>query len=138
MTRPSDDALWRSVEHTVRDVLLPAIADEWARLAAIQLVGLATYARGRGPDPTSARAAALAAVLDELARGGNEIVLAHWPGETAPQASASALSDALLRDDIHADGVRAALRPLLVANLDADLAESAVLGPPFRGRLPDA
>src|SRR5262245_5010217 len=47
----SDAEIHRAVAATVFDVLLPAIpADaEWARAAAVQLVGLARYAAQRGP-----------------------------------------------------------------------------------------
>jgi aminoglycoside phosphotransferase (APT) family kinase protein len=44
---PSDVALWRSVAHTLVTTVLPAIADPWARTAAIQLVGLAVDAGAR-------------------------------------------------------------------------------------------
>ena len=44
---PTDQQLWWSVRETVRSVLLPQLADPWARLAAVQLVGLVDYAGSR-------------------------------------------------------------------------------------------
>jgi hypothetical protein len=44
---PSDQALWRSVEHTLRTVVLPQLTDEHARSTTIHLIGLAHYARRR-------------------------------------------------------------------------------------------
>jgi len=46
---PADADMWRSVEATVRDVLLPSVADDWARVIAVQLVGMARYAATRPP-----------------------------------------------------------------------------------------
>ena len=60
---PTDEQLWWSVRETVRSVLLPQLADPWARVAAIQLVGLADFARTRGDDPWPARLAELAGAL---------------------------------------------------------------------------
>ena len=74
---PSDAEMWRSVEATVRNVLLPSITDDWARVITVQLAGMARYAATRPPDPTAARVAELAAALDRLA--GNPVVAAHWP-----------------------------------------------------------
>ncbi|MCB0982939.1 MAG: hypothetical protein KDB17_20145, partial [Ilumatobacter sp.] len=76
---PTDAELWRGVEATVRNVLLPALSDDWARAAAVQLVGLARYAQRRPADPTGDRAAELAAALDSL--GHNALVAAHWRGD---------------------------------------------------------
>ena len=79
--------LWRCVDETVLNVLLPALRpdEEWARAVAVQLVGLARYAAGRADDEGDARAAELAATLDTLA--GNELVDACWttgdPADTA-------------------------------------------------------
>ena len=60
---PTDEQLWWSVRETVRSVLLPQLADPWARVAAIQLVGLVDFARTRGDDPWPARLAELADAL---------------------------------------------------------------------------
>ena len=142
--RPSDDSLWAGVEQTLRDVVLPAVADGFARISVVQIIGLAHYARTRGDDPTAERVAAVAAALDGLA--DRAPVTAHWP-QDGPRDAAAVMGAAAgvlvscvaLPDDDHdALAVRAALRPVLVAHLDDDLAGNAVLMSAFRGRLPDA
>lgn len=133
--RPSDEALWGCVATTLREVVLPALDDQWARAATVQLVGLAAYARTRAADPAVARAEELGRALDELA--ANELVAGHWPGD-ALVAAAAALAAAVGRRDEAAEAVRARLRPLLVRHLDEDVTEHEVLLGPFRGRLPDA
>lgn len=80
---PSDDALWRSVEHTLRTVVLPQLTDDHARSTTVHLIGLARYARRR----------------DQLAPPSSE-----WSDQ--------------------------------IAQLDALLAQEAVLLDAFRGRLP--
>jgi hypothetical protein len=133
--------MWRSVEATVRDVLLPALADDWARVTAVQLVGMARFAGTRPADPAGARAAELASVLDEMS--ANPVVAPHWQApSTEPAAVFSAVSavlaDAVPRDDAAGDEVRARLRPVVSRHLDDDLAVTGVLMPYFRGQLPDA
>jgi hypothetical protein len=136
--RPADAALWWSVERTLRDVVLPHVADEWAEVATIQLVGLARYARTRPPDPAAARHRELGTVLDELAASANRLVAHHWPSGDNPVAATAALLTAAVHDDTP-DGaaVQAALRPVVVRHLDEDLAASVVLMGPFRGQLPE-
>lgn len=141
MDEPTDREMWRSVETTVRDVLLPSIADDWARVAAIQLVGMARFARTRPADPLGDRVAELVALLD--AATGNPIVAAHWPAGSRDPAAVLAvvgrvLSDAVSRDDAAGDDVRARLRPVVRRHLDEDIAVTGVLMPYFRGQLPDA
>jgi hypothetical protein len=133
--------MWRAVEATVRDVLLPSVADDWARVAAVQLVGMAHLAATRPADPTSARAAELAAVLDRLR--GNPVVTPHWPvPDPSPDAVLGAvgavLAGAVARDDAAGDEVRAELRTVVSRHLDDDLAVTGPLMPYFRGQLPDA
>ena len=141
MGEPSDAEMWRSVEATVRNVVLPSITDEWARVITVQLAGLARYAATRPPDRTPARVAELAATLDGLA--GNPVVAAHWQSpSTEPQAVFGAVSavlaDAVARDDQPGDDIRARLRTVVSRHLDEDLAVSGMLMPYFRGQLPDA
>lgn len=141
MREPTDAELWRSVATTVERVLVPAIADDWARVAAVQLVGMARYGATRPPDPTAARTAELADALDRLR--SNEIVGTHWPDrsettETVFGAVSRVLADAVGRDDAAGDEVRAALRPVVVRHLDDDLAVTGPMMAYFRGRLPDA
>jgi hypothetical protein len=128
--RVTDEALWQSVVETVRDVLLPALeGDEWARLAALQVVGLAHYARDRGEDPRAARREEVAAVLGRLGLD---------PGEDPLVTAGATLAVAVGHDDADAALVRSELRPVLVRHLDEDLAETMVMMAGFRGRLPDA
>ena len=138
--RPSDDTLWRSVEDTLRTVVLPAVDDEFARSAVIQLVGMVRYARERGDDPSEARIRALSVALDELAAAGH--LRSSWPRDAAPhpkavyEVAAAELAAVVARTDSASAAVRQKLRPLLVADLDADLAGNAVLLDAFRGKLP--
>ena len=141
MAEPSRDELWRGVEYTVRNVLLPSITDDWARVAAIQLIGLARYAATRPDDLTPVRAAELAAALDGLAT--NPIVAELWPGDdrgvaVVMKAISDALSAAIGRTDEAADEIRSVLRPIVVRHLDDDLAVTQPMLPYFRGQLPDA
>ena len=141
MPEPSDGEMWRSVEATVRDVLLPSLADDWARVTAIQLVGMARFAATRPPDPTPARVAELIEALDRLR--ANPVVAPHWPASSAsPEAVFAAvgavLGGAVARDDAPADEVRTELRTVVSRHLDEDLAVTGMLMPYFRGQLPDA
>lgn len=140
MREPSDADMWRSVQATVRDVLLPSLADDWAKVIAIQLVGMARFAATRPVDPLPARATELADQLDAL--GANPIAAAHRPASTDPAAVLAAVSevlaDAVSRDDAAGDEVRAKLRPIVSRHLDEDLAVTGMLMPYFRGQLPDA
>lgn len=136
--RPSDDALWRSVDRTLRDVVLPQLADEWARRSVIGLIGLAAYARARPGDPDEPSRRALAAALDSLST--NRLVQPHWPYASPFEASGAVLAAAVsdTTDDGAAAEARSVLRPLLVQQLETELAGDMVLAEPFRGRLPDA
>ena len=133
--RPTDDALWASMASTLREVILPALEDEWARAAAIRLIGLATYAGARGDDPTDARVEELRVALDEL--GDNELVTSPRRADVLA-ACAEALVAAVGCDDDDAVAARTRLRPLLLRHLDEDLAENAMLMGSFIGRVPDA
>lgn len=134
-----DRALWRGVDATVLDVLLPAIPEDqpWARAVAVQLVGLARYASRRPADASEARTFELTDVLDRLA--GNPLVAAAWQGDrTAPAVLAAVgalLAGAVGRDDPAADEVRRVLRPVVVRQLDDELTATAPLVNAFRGRL---
>jgi hypothetical protein len=137
----TDAEILRSVEATLREVLLPALpADaEWARAAGVQLVGLVRYAVDRSADRTAQRVAEIADVLTDLA--GNEIVGALWSGDRGQRAvmaaAGAARAAAVGRRDVAADEVRAILRPLVVRQLDDELAETAPLVDAFRGVLRD-
>ena len=136
MTRPSDDAIWASIATTLREAVLPAVGDEWARQSVIQLVGLAEYARSRPADDTPARRDRLRVALGSLE--GNPLVGWRAGDDDPEQAAARALVAAVGRTDADADAVRNALRPVLLADLDADLSATESLDAAFRGRLPDA
>lgn len=133
--RLTDRELWRGVEVTVRDVLLPALTDDWARAAAVQLVGVARYAQRRPDDPTGAQVAELAAALDALA--ANPLVPARDSDATDSVlgAAAAALAAAVGDDGPTGDEVRAVLRPVLVRHLEDELAVTAPLVNAFRGKL---
>lgn len=135
--RLDDAELWRCVDRTLTDVVLPAIADDeaWARAATVQLIGLVRYAARRPGDETDARTREIAGVLGELA--GNELV--DWdgvPSEVSVSAAAGrALAAAVGRDDAAAAEVRRALRPIVVRQLDDELAVTSPLVGAFRGVL---
>ena len=134
MAEPTDAQLWRGVEHTVRNVLLPVIDDEWARAAAIQLVGLVRYAATRPSGRRQADAAELGKVLATLA--DNPIVVAAAAADVWATAGA-ALAGAVDDDGPGGDEIRAVLRPVVVRQLDDELAATAPLIPYFRGHLDD-
>ncbi len=141
MSEPSDAEMWRSVEATVRNVLLPSISDEWARVITVQLAGMARYAASRPSDPTSTRVIELTETLDRLA--GNPLVAPYWPSQsTDPSAVYAAVSAVLAaavsRDDQAGADVRDGLRAIVSRHLDEDLAVTSMLMPYFRGQLPDA
>jgi hypothetical protein len=135
----TDAEIHRAVHETIVDVLLPAIGDDaqWARAVAIQLAGLARYAERRGVDRTAARVAELADVLAALA--GNELVSEHWDGGRSKRsvmgAVGAVLAAAVDRNDRDAVEARHALRPVVVRQLDEELAETAPLVDAFRGKL---
>ena len=141
--RPTDTALWASVEATLRRAVLPGIDDPHTRQVVVQLVGLAAYARDRGPDPTPDRIEELAHELDRLAGDGHPVVAGRWSSEHARDAEAvmtacaDVLAVAIDADDAARREVQRRLRPRLVDQLDADLATEDVLLGAFRGRLPD-
>ena len=135
----TDVEIHRAVAATVREVLLPALRDDagWARAAAIQLVGLTQYAARRAPDRTVDCVAELAALMTALA--GNELVDDAWDGDPSQRAvmraAGTVLASAVGRDDEASRAAADALRPVLVRQLDDELAETAPLVDAFRGRL---
>lgn len=137
MAEPTDDQLWRGFEHTVRNVLLPAIDDEWARAAAIQLVGLAHYASTRPQGRVDANTAELARVLATLS--SNHIVarvpLTSGSAADVFAAAGAALAGAVDDDGPDGDEIRAVLRPVVTRQLDDELAATAPLIPYFRGQV---
>lgn len=139
MPEPSDAELWHGVEHTVHRVLLPHIDDEWARAAAVQLIGVARYAASRTPGRDERDTAELVHVLDALAR--NPLVAEHSRSSDAPHdvfAAVGAILAAAVADDGAAgDEVRSVLRPVVTRQLDDELAETGSMIPYFRGQIDD-
>ena len=140
VAEPSDAEMWRSVEATVRDVLLPSIADDWARVMAMQLVGMARFAATRPRRPDCRRGwPSWPTVLDRLAptpssrRTGR---CRRQRPEEVLAATGAVLAGAVARDDAAGDEVRAALRPVVSRHLDEDLAVTGMLMPYFRGPAP--
>jgi hypothetical protein len=135
--RLDDAELWRCVDATLTNVILPAIADgeDWARAATVQLIGLVRYAAGRPADASAERHAEVVEALSQLS--GNPLV--DWDGtdDDAPvhAAAGRALAAAVGRTDADADAVRSVLRPVLVRHLDDELAVTAPLVNAFRGKL---
>ena len=119
---------------------LPSLADDWAQVIAVQLVGMARFA-ARPADPLPDRVVELSAELDALA--DNPIVAGRWPAPSDDAADvlravSAVLGDAVSRDDPAGDEVRARVRPIVSRHLDEDLAVTGMLMPYFRGQLPDA
>lgn len=135
--RLSDADLWRGVEFTVRNVLLPAIDDDWARAAAIQLVGVARYAVRRPVDDTDAQTAEVAAVLAQLANNPLVSQPADGSAHAVMAAAGAALAAAVNDDGADGDEVRAVLRPVLLRQLDAEFEVTGPLVNAFRGKLDD-
>lgn len=137
----TDAEIHRSVYETVVNVLLPALPDdaEWARATAVQLAGLVRYAAQRGPDRTEERVAELGAVLEALS--SNPIVIEVWDREQSQHsvmaAAGAALAAAVGRNDGAASEVKSVLRPVVVRQLDDELAETSPLVNAFRGKLED-
>jgi hypothetical protein len=130
--RASDEAIHASVAPALRAVHASP-PGPWASQVIVQLIGVVEYAQSRGPDRTADRRAALARALESL--GTNQLV----PTSGSPEERASAaLTAAVGRDDDAATAVRATLRPVLVGELDDELAETMPLLDAFRGTVRDA
>lgn len=125
--RCSDEAIAACIAPTLR-ALYDADGGDWSRTTIAQLAGLLAYADGRGEDAERARRADLAAALD-AAPGAPE---GGSPYERA--ASTLVAADGGDRAAVPASDV---VRPLLVAQLDDELAQTIKLLDAFRGRLTD-
>jgi len=139
VAEPSDAALWHGVEHTVHRVLLPHISDEWARAAAVQLIGLARYAAARSPGRIDNDVAELIVALDSVA--ANPIVAANQRTSDTPgdvlAAVGQVLAAAVGDDSAAADQIRRVLRPVVLRQLDDELAQTSPMIPYFRGHIDD-
>ena len=129
---PTDAELWRCVESTVLDVLLPALpeSEEWARVVAVQLVGLVRYAATRPADPTADRVVEITAALHALA--ANEIVATVWDGDRSDHAvmaaAGAALAGAVLPSLSLVTGWRGALGIAAAAGIAVVVVAQAVRG----------
>ena len=115
--RPSDDAIWASVANTLRTTVLPQLSDPQARGATIDLIGLATYASRRGPDPDTDRLRELTVALGGSA--GQDLMRSCF---------------VVLADSDHA--AHDAVRDIFRRHLEQDLATEAVLLRARRGQVP--
>lgn len=123
--RVDDAALWRSVLSTLRDVIGPALPPGHEQDTVVQLQGLARYAIDRPDDPTPGRSAELARVLG-LPSGTRS----HEALTRASAALVAAVEDPA---DTAAVALARAVRPVLLAHLDADIAAAAPLLDTFAG-----
>jgi hypothetical protein len=115
--RPSDDAIWASVAATLRTTVLPHLTDPQARTATIHLIGLASYASRRGPDPNLERLQELTSALGGAA--GQDVMRSCF---------------AVLADPDHS--AHQALREILERHLEEDIEAEAVLLEARRGQVP--
>jgi len=122
VSRVPDDALWRSVAATLRDVVAPGLRPGHELDTVVQLQGLAAYAASRPADRGKQRARRLGEVLGA-------------PGLELPQAlqAASDLLVAAVEQPAEAGARAQLLRVELVAQLDEDAAEAAPLLETFSG-----
>jgi len=119
--RPDEAALWRSVQATLEDLVIPSLKPGFELDSARQLVGLVRYAQARAGESPEARAAALADVL------GSEGDLPDLLAQAADLLVAS------VTDDVdRADVVRRHLKSVLAE----DIAEAAPLMETFSGHTP--
>ena len=115
--RPSDEAIWASVANTLRTRVLPQLSDPQARSSTIHLIGLATYAGRRGPDPDLNR-------LEELAQA-----LGASSGQDVRRSCF-----AVLADPHHA--AHPVIREIIERHLEQDLETEAALLRARRGQVP--
>ena len=133
--RPDDREILASVAATLRSEVYPELHPGWARSTVAQLVALCELALQRGTDPEPQHRAELAAALDDLI--ANPIVIESIrPEMSSWEQAAAVLATAAPRTDRAAIEVQRRLRPLLVRQLDDELATAAAMLAGFRGRLP--
>ena len=120
--RPDEAALWRSVQATLEDVVIPSLKPGFEHDSARQLVGLVRYARARAAEAPQARASALA---DALGTQGDDLA------DLLSQA-ADVLVVSVAKGSSRADAVREHLKAVLID----DITEAAPLMETFSGHTP--
>ncbi len=130
--RVSPPAVHAAIRPTLR-ALYDEPSRDWSRLMLACLAAVLDHVERRADrDPTTSQQ--LAEALDTLA--GNPLVPSS--GSSWDRA-ARALAAAVERDgSAEAVAVQARLRPILVTELDSELAQSSPMLTAFRGRWPDA
>jgi len=129
---PTCAELLESAIRTVEDVLTPELASDWARGAAIGLVGQLRYALAReAGDTLDAQDTELSDCLEALANEfpAISVALSEVPksGDVSwdlREQAGRLLVFALADTGDAGDAVRARLRPLLVAHVSQDLVQS--------------
>lgn len=121
--RPDETALWRSVQATLEDLVIPSLKPGFERDSARQLVGLVRYAQARSGDSPEVRAVALADAL------GTDVTDMEDLLSQAADLLVAAVADP---DAGRADVVREQLKSALAE----DIAEAAPLMETFSGHTP--
>ncbi len=119
--RPDEPTLWRSVQETLENLVLPAMRPGFERDSARQLVGLANYARTRSAATSAEREDALASVLGKPSAGRGGLL------SLAADRLVAALDDPSSVDE---------LRKVLQSFLAEDIAEATPLMETFSGHTP--
>lgn len=131
-TQPDIETVLASCVRTVREILLPELQSEWARYSGDLCVASLEYALGLlQEDRNRTRRDELATAVDALRRKIAQAGGAAWREAVraeSPFVAASALLVAAQNDPgALADHVRAALYPLLDAQLDAEMTRAMPL-----------
>lgn len=130
--RVTDAAIHAAVASALRAALGDDPDGAHRRTTLVQLVGLTEYAARRGDDASDDGRSQIVGAL--RAMGGNPLLSGDAAGDPWGVAAA-ALAQAIGRQDDGARQVQAVLRPLLLAQLDAELATTVPLIDAFRGKL---
>ncbi len=123
---PEVDTILANSATVLRDVVLPALDDEWSRSCTRIIAAALDYAIGLlGDDRGVRRRAELEAALAEMsARLGADLPDIGGEG-TAYERASRALVWSREHDGSDAETVRSVLHPVLVAHLDDEAAASA-------------
>jgi len=129
---PDVDTILASCIDTLRDVVVPNVAGEWPRYSADLLIGSLEYVQHvLREDLDGSRRAELASALGELESGLPDDADEAWKQAFAEESPFEAASKLLVAGQDHpgplADRVREALHPILIRQLDAEMARSTGL-----------